>query len=92
MIKLNQLYIFLVSFLAITIPVSYSLEDLEDDEREGFGVMEREREREHDDEGLSIGSDAGNLILLVTIGAIIASVGFTGFKILRTKRPAVSKK
>jgi len=54
--------------------------------------MEREREREHDDEGLSIGSDAGNLILLVTIGAIIASVGFTGFKILRTKRPAVSKK
>lgn len=92
MIKLNQLYILLVSFLAITIPASYSVEDLEDDDREGFGVMEREREREHDDEGLSIGSDAGNLILLVTIGAIIASVGFTGFKILRTKRPAVSKK
>ena len=90
MIKLNQLYIFLVSFLAITIPTSYSLEDLEDEDREGFGLMERERE--HDDEGLSIGSDAGNLILLVTIGAIIASVGFTGFKILRTKRPAVSKK
>ena len=91
MMKLNKLNVFLISFLAITIPTSYSLEDLEDVDREGFGLMEREREHD-DDDRLAIGSDAGNLILLVTIGAIIASIGFTGFKILRTKRPAVSKK
>ena len=54
--------------------------------------MEREREGEHDDdEGSSIGSSTGNLILLVTIGAIVASVGYTGYKILRTKRPTISK-
>ena len=87
------LYVLIFAFLATTIPMSYAADEFEDDEGEGgFGLMEREREREHeDDDGIAIGSDAGNLILFVTIGAIIASVGYTGFKMLRSKRPAVSK-
>lgn len=83
----------MIAFMAITIPISYAEDDeFEEDERAGFGIMERERENEHDDDGgLSVGSGTGNLILLVTIGAIVSSVGYTGYKILRTKRPAISK-
>ena len=55
--------------------------------------MEREREREHndDDDELAIGSGTGDMILYVTIGAIVASIGYTGFKILKSKRPMVQK-
>ena len=83
----------IIALLAITMPISFAEDEFEEDEDKiGFGLMEREREREHEDgEGLSIGSNTGNIILLVTIAAIVASVGFTGYKILRTKRPAISK-
>ena len=83
--------------LVITMPIAFADEDeyedeYEDDDREGFGVMEREREREHDgDEGIAIGSSTGNIILYVTIGAIGASVAYTGIKVFKTKRRVVSR-
>lgn len=88
---MNKMLIPLLILLVIAIPASYADEDddeYEDDEREGFGIMEREREREHqDDEGsIPLGSDTGNIILYGTIAAIIASVGYTAFKIISTKR------
>ncbi|KAF6245209.1 hypothetical protein [Nitrosopumilus sp. b2] len=81
--------IILLSFfvlLAITIHTAIASEDdeYEKEDRFGFGIMEREREHQ-DDEELAIGSDAGNIILYVTIGAIIASVGYTGFKLYKAK-------
>ena len=94
----NLLVFTLVALLAISIPLAYADEDeydddeYDDDEREGFRVMEREREREHDDDDeLAIGSGTGDIILYVTIGAIVASIGYTGFKILKSKRPMVQK-
>ena len=95
----NLLVFTLVALLAISIPVAYADDDeydddeYDDDEREGLGVMEREREREHndDDDELAIGSGTGDMILYVTIGAIVASIGYTGFKILKSKRPMVQK-
>ena len=95
----NLLVFTLVALLAISIPLAYADEDeydddeYDDDEREGLGVMEREREREHndDDDELAIGSGTGDMILYVTIGAIVASIGYTGFKILKSKRPMVQK-
>ena len=98
----NLLVITLVGLLAISIPVAYADEDeyeddeYDDDEWEGFGVIEqeREREREHeddDDDELAIGSGTGDMILYVTIGAIAASIGYTGFKILKSKRPMAQK-
>ncbi len=87
---MNRSFTLIIALLAVTMPISFA-ED-EDEDKIGFSLMESEREREHeDDEGLSIGSNTGNIILLVTIAAIVASVGFTGYKILRTKRPAISK-
>ena len=98
---MNSLYVLMIALLVVSIPIAYADEDEYDDdeydedeyeEREGFGLMEREREREHDDDDeISIGSGTGNLILYVTLGAIAASIGYTAFKILKTKRPMVSK-
>ncbi len=71
-------------FLIITCSISplavYAEEEEEDEEGSGFGVQERERERQ---EGSSPFSGA---ILYVTIGAIIAAVGYTVFKIVRSRR------
>lgn len=87
---MNKMLIPLLILLVIAIPVSsYADEDeYENDDREGFGIMEREREREHqdDEEGIPLGSDTGNIILYGTIAAIIASIGYTAFKIIYTKR------
>ena len=97
-LKMKKLLIPILALLVITVPIAVADEDeYEDEEREedrmGFGFMEREREREHqdDNEEIAIGSNIGNMILYGTIAAIIASVGYTGFKIYRAKRPAVSK-
>ncbi len=64
---------------SLVIPYA-SAEDDEDDDRLGFGIQERERE--HQDEDSSPFSGA---ILYVTIGAIIAAIGYTAFKIVRSK-------
>ena len=80
----------LLFILAFSIPIAFAEDDedeeFEDDDREGFGIMEREREREHQDEGIPLGTETGNIILYGTITAIIASVGYTAFKIASKKR------
>ena len=53
----------------------------DDEDRIGFGEMKREREREHQDEGIPLGTEMGNIILYGTIAAIVASVAYTAFKI-----------
>ena len=96
--ELKKLLIPIIALLAITVPIAVADEDdyedqYEDDDREGYGIMEREREREkeHDDNELAIDSGMGNMILYVTIAAIVASVAYTGFKMLKTRKPLRSK-
>ena len=98
--EMKKLLIPIIALLVITVPIAAADEDdyeddYEDDDREGYGVMEREREREreHDDDDneLVIGSGMGDMILYVTIGAIVASVAYTGFKMLKTRKPLRSK-
>lgn len=96
---MKKLLIPIIALLVITVPIAVADEDdyedeYEDDDREGYGVMdrEREREREHgDDDKLIIGSGMGDVILYVTIAAIAASVGYTGLKMLKTKKTLRSK-
>jgi len=71
------------------IPVAYAEKDDDEEDREGFGEMKRERE--HQDEGIPIGTDVGNVILYGTIVAIGASVAYTAFKITSSKRKSNSK-
>ena len=90
----NLLVFALLALLAFSIPVVYADDEYDDDEWEGFGIMKQEREREHqddDDNELVVGSGIGDVILYVTIGAIVASIGYTGFKIFKPKRPKVQK-
>ena len=54
-------------------------------------LLEATAEDDDDDNELAIGSGTGDVILYVTIGAIAASIGYTGFKILKSKRPMVQK-
>ena len=85
----------IVTLLVFSVPVAFADEDeYDDDEREGFRIINQEREREHqddDDDELQIGSGVGDMILYATIGAIVASIGYTGFKILKSKKPIAQK-
>ena len=82
------LFILFVMLSAVYLtPIGYSDED--DDDREGFGEMKRERE--HQDEGIPLGTDMGNVILYGTIAAIGASVAYTAFKITSSKRKSQLK-
>lgn len=79
------LFVFLLFVMLSTtyiIPTTYAEE--EDDDREGYGEMKRERE--HQDEGIPLGTDMGNIILYGTIAAIGVSVAYTAFKIISSKR------
>ena len=80
---------FIVLSMVYIIPAVYAEEDDDDDDREGFGEMKRERE--HQDEGIPIGTDIGNVILYGTIAAIIASIAYTAFKIKSSKRKSSPK-
>ena len=75
--------LFVVLSAVYLIPTVYA-EDEDDDDREGYGEMKRERE--HQDEGIPLGTDMGNVILYGTIAAIGASVAYTAFKITSSKR------
>ncbi len=59
----------------------YAEEEEEDEDRFGFGIQERERE--HSEENSSPFSGA---ILYVTIGAIVAAIGYTAFKLARSRK------
>ena len=63
------LVLFVMMSTVYVIPVVYAEEDDDEDDREGFGEMKRERE--HQDEGIPIGTDIGNVILYGTIAAIV---------------------
>ena len=79
--------------LFVMLSVVYIIPDLyaedDDDDREGFGEMKRERE--HQDEGIPLGTDIGNVILYGTIAAIGASIAYTAFKITPSKRKSRQK-
>ena len=85
----------LVTLLVFSASVAFADDDeYDDDGWEGFRIMEQEREREYqddDDNELQIGSGMGDMILYVTVGAIVISIAHTGFKVLKSKRPMVQK-
>ena len=91
--KKEKLLLFpVLAMLIITIPNAFADEDeFEDDDREGFGIMEREREREHQEEGIPIDSGIGSIILYGTIAAIIASIAYTAYKMVASKRKSAPK-
>lgn len=76
--------LFVVLSAVYPIPTGYTEEDEDDDDREGYGEMKRERE--HQDEGIPLGTDMSNVILYGTIAAIGVSVAYTAFKITSSKR------
>jgi len=73
----------------LVVPIAYAEEDDDDEDREGYGEMKRERE--HQDEGIPIGTDIGNVILYGTIAAIGVSIAYTAFKITSSKRKSSPK-
>jgi len=81
--------LFVMLSMVYVIPSAYAEEDDDGDDREGFGEMKRERE--HQDEGIPIGTDIGNVILYGTIAAIGVSVAYTAFKIKSSKRKSSPK-
>ncbi|MDH3656779.1 MAG: hypothetical protein OEM77_01385 [Nitrosopumilus sp.] len=80
--------LFVMLSMVYAIPAVYAEDDDEED-REGFGEMKRERE--HQDEGIPLGTDIGNVILYGTIAAIGASIAYTAFKITSSKRKSSPK-
>jgi ABC-type Zn2+ transport system substrate-binding protein/surface adhesin len=61
-----------------------------DDDRDGDRDNDRDDERDDDDDDddrLSLGTGNTDMILYVTVAAIIASIGYTGFRIIKAKRP-----
>ena len=83
--SVSILFVLFVMLSAVyLIPTVYTEEEDDDDDREGYGEMKRERE--HQDEGIPLGTDMGNVILYGTIAAIGASVTYTAFKITSSKR------
>jgi len=88
--SLSSVFVLLVIISMIyVVPTIYAEEDDDEDDREGFGEMKRERE--HQDEGIPIGTDVGNVILYGTIAAIVASIAYTVFKITSSKRKSRQK-
>ena len=82
--------LFVMMSMVSIIPIAYAEDDDDEDEdREGFGEMKRERE--HQDEGIPLGTDMGNIILYGTIAAIVTSVAYTAFKITSSKRKSSLK-
>ena len=79
-----------VLFVALSmiyiIPAAYAEDE---DDREDFGEMKRERE--YQDEEIPLGTDVGNVILYGTIAAIGASIAYTAFKITSSKRKSSPK-
>ena len=81
--------LFVMMSMVSIIPIVYAEEDDDEEDREGFGELKRERE--HQDEGIPLGTDMGNIILYGTIAAIVASVAYTAFKITSSKRKSSLK-
>ena len=84
--------LFLVVFTII--PIVYAEdedEDDDDDEKNNIfgskeGEDEGEDERDEDDGGLQLGSGINLVILYGTIAAIATAIGYSGFKIITSRR------
>jgi len=92
---MTKLPLFLILLLAVaitTLPV-FADEDDDDDERIGLGEREDdEREDDDDDERIGLGTGVSDMVLYVTIAAIVGTIGYTGFRIISAKRPKMIKK
>lgn len=89
MISIPFVFLFLILFTSITIvPTTFADEDDDEDEKrlESQEQEEEEREENEDEGGIPLGTDMGNIILYGTIAAIVASIGYTAFKIISSKR------
>jgi hypothetical protein len=76
--------------VAFTImPIVYA-EDEDDEEKNNVFGLKEEQEEEHetdeDDGGLQLGSGINSIILYGTIAAIMAAIGYSGFKIITSRR------
>jgi hypothetical protein len=84
---MKSLFIISASLLLITaftvMPAVYAGEDEEEDEDEN--------EEENEEGGIALGSGTGNIILYGTIAAIIAAIGYSGFKIVSSRKKASTK-
>jgi hypothetical protein len=82
--KHKLLAIFAVlALLSSVAPIGvYAEEEDEEEDENRFGMQEQERERE----GGEGSSPFSGTILYVTIGAIIAAIGYTAFKLVRSKK------
>ena len=88
--SISGVFVLLVIISMINVvPIIYAEEDDDEDNREGFGEMKRERE--HKDEGIPLGTNIGNIILYGTITAIGVSIAYTAFKITLSKRKSSPK-
>ena len=90
---MKYLFIIFTSLLllgAFTImPIVYAEDDEEDEDKNNIsGLKEREDEGEHDEDdgGLQLGSGVNSIILYGTIAAIVAAIGYSGFKIITSRR------
>jgi len=90
MISRSFVFLLLLLITSITIvPTIFADDDDEEDRLESqIQEEEREEEEENDDDegGIPLGTDTGNIILYGTIAAIVASIGYTAFKIISSKR------
>jgi len=75
-------FLILCSVSSVGVYAEEEEDEEEEEDRPGFGIQEREREREHQEES----SPFSGAILYATIGAIVAAVGYTAFKIIRSRR------
>lgn len=80
--------VFALFTLMYSITSIHAFAEDEEGERESeFGERERGEEIENEQEGEGYGSlTFSGMILYVTIAAILAAIGYTVFKIIRTKK------
>ena len=45
-----------------------------------------------DDERMKLGSGIPDMVLYITVSAIVGTIGYTGFKIITARRPKMVKK
>ena len=88
---ISIVFVLLVALSTIYVISTAYAEEEDDDDDDREGLREMKREREHQDEGILIGTDIGNVILYGTIAAIGLSVAYTAFKITSSKRKSSQK-
>lgn len=91
MTKLPFFLILLLAVTVTTVPVFADDDEWDDsDDRMGFG--EREDDEHEEDDRMKLGNGMSDMVLYVTIAATAGTIGYTGFKIISTKKPKLVKK